>query len=190
MNKEEWLSLIEKKLDILTEDAKKEELKKLENTFEQLKEEEKNITSIEKIQKEIFLNRGINPQKIMTKKGWVYKHLEELFEGIHNIVESMSHNSKKENIKIIIDLLVLIFFICLIKIPFILIRNLGESVFTIVEIPYALEIWSLIIDIIYIIVAIMVFINIFTKWFKNLEIKKEINKKGKSLQGITLTKED
>ena len=113
-----------------------------------------------------------------------------MFEGIHNIVESMSHNSKKENIKIIIDLLVLIFFICLIKIPFILIRNLGESVFTIVEIPYALEIWSLIIDIIYIIVAIMVFINIFTKWLKNLEIKKEINKKGKSLQGITLTKKD
>jgi len=197
MNKEEFLKTLKDSIDILTEETKEQEVEKYRKEIEKQKEEGlteeqiiKSFKSIEEIQKEIYLSRGINPEKISQKKGSIYKKLEELFQVIHRIVEAMSKNNAKENIKIIIDIIVLLLLVCILKIPFILIRNLGEGVLNIFSIPWILEIWSLIIDIIYIIVAVMVFINVFTKWFKNLNTKKEVKIRGKSLEGISLTKEE
>lgn len=197
MNIEEFRKSLKDSIDILTEEEQEKEIEKyLEKIKEQeekgRKEEEiiKNFKDIEAIQKEIYLSHGINPEKVNHKKGKIYRRLEELFQVIHRIVEEMSSNSAKENMKIIIDILVLLLLICILKIPFILIRNLGESLLTIFNIPWILEMWSFLIDIIYIIIAVMVFINIFTKWFKNLKSKKEVKIKGKSLEGISLNKKE
>ena len=96
----------------------------------------------------------------------------------------MSKNSFQGNIKILFDLLILIIFICLIKIPFILVRNLGDSLLSYIDFPYISEIWGILIDLIYIVIAVIVFVNIFTKWFKNLKITNKI--KMKELESVTI----
>lgn len=185
MNKEQFLEELEKHLDILTTEAKEEELKKYQTMIlsgEQI--------DIEKIVKEIYLRRGINPEKVLKKDKFIYSKFEELFKIIHNVVEKMSENNLEENVKIILDLLVLIFLICLIKIPFILVRNLGDSLLEVINVPPLLTVWGLIIDIVYIIVAFIVFINIFSKWFKNIKTKKGKKIKGKALESISLEEEN
>lgn len=198
MIEEEWLRNLENSLEIFTEEQKEIEVdiqrKRLEEKIQSgLTEEEaiKSLGTIEEIQKEILKKHGINPEKIIKKNNFFYQKFEELFEAIHRVVDTMGKNNFKENVKIILDLLVLIFFICLIKIPFILIRNLGDSLLLSFELPsIILNIWSLIIDIIYIIVAIMIFMNIFTKWFKNLKGKNKKKIKGKSLEAVSLEEKD
>ncbi len=191
MKKEEFLNKLKTKLDIFTEKEQENILNNYQKLIENdnLSEEEsiKKLGSIEKIYEDILLNHGINPKRI--KKETISKKLEELFKIIQNIVEQMSKNNMKENAKIIMDLLVLLFLICIIKLPFIFIRNIGDTLLLPLEKPILLNIWSIVLDIIYIIVAVMVFINIFTKWFKLKKDNKteSLNKiKNQSLEAITL----
>ena len=191
MKKDEFEKNLRKRIEIFTEEEQKNIIKYYKDKIEtsNLLEEKaiEELGSIEQITNEIYLNHGIDPLKIKKKK--IRTKLEELFQLIHDIIEKMSHNTLKENSKIILDFFVLIFFICLIKLPFIFVRNMGEILINPLEIPIMNTIWGVLIDIIYIIVAIFVFINIFTKWFGSLKEKQEnklTNTKGKSLEAITL----
>ena len=191
MNQEEFIKKLRDRLEIFEENVIDEEvnyyLEQIEKQKDQNLEEEQIIASfgdLDTIQKNIFKKHGINPSKVLKKEGFIYKKFEELFQVIHRVVDGMSKNSFQENFKILFDLLILIVFICLLKIPFILVRNLGDSLFAYVSIPLISEIWGIIIDLVYIVVAVMVFVNIFTKWFKNLKLNKKI--KGKALDSISL----
>ena len=181
LNQEEFIKKLKDKLDILTPEALEEEIKIYESDIESKKtqnlaEEDiiKSFGSLESIEKRILKKHGINPEKVMKKESFIYKKFEELFQVIHRVVDIMSKNDFKENVKIIFDLLILIIFICLIKIPFILVQNLGHSLLSYIDIPYISDIWGLIVDLIYIIIAVIIFVNIFTKWFKNLKTTKQI----------------
>lgn len=191
LNQEEFIKKLKDKLDILTPEALEEEIKIYESDIESKKtqnlaEEDiiKSFGSLESIEKRILKKHGINPEKVMKKESFIYKKFEELFQVIHRVVDIMSKNDFKENVKIIFDLLILIIFICLIKIPFILVQNLGDSLLSYIDIPYISDIWGLIVDLIYIIIAVIIFVNIFTKWFKNLKTTKKL--KTKELESITL----
>lgn len=195
MNKDEFVSRLETSLDIFEDSVKKQEI---ENYLTRIEEREKNGESEEEIIKSfgtiteitetILKNHGINPQKLSKKNGLIYKQFEELFQVIHHVIDEMSKNDFQNNLKIILDLLILIAFICLIKIPFILVRNLGDSLITNLNITFMSGIWGLIVDIIYIIVALVVFMNIFNKYFKNIKAKKNNKIKGKELESINLEK--
>ena len=191
MNQEEFIKKLKDKLDILTPEALEEEIKIYESDIEakktqNLAEEDiiRSFGSLEGIEKRILRKHGINPEKVMKKESFIYKKFEELFQVIHRVVDIMSKNDFKENVKIIFDLLILIIFICLIKIPFILVQNSGDSLLSYIDIPYISDIWGLIVDLIYIIIAVFIFVNIFTKWFKNLKTTKKL--KTKELESITL----
>ena len=178
MNKEEFASRLETSLDIFEDSVKKQEI---ENYLKKIEEREKNGESEEEIIKSfgtiteitetILKSHGINPKKLSKKNGFIYKQFEELFQVIHHVIDEMSKNDFQNNLKIILDLLILIAFICLLKIPFILVRNLGDSLITNLNITFMSGIWGLIVDIIYIIVALVVFMNIFNKYFKNIKAK-------------------
>jgi len=199
MKKTEFILKLKTKIDMFTEEEQKKIInfynEQLENSGKTEEETIKEFGSLEQIQDNLLLSHGINPDKV--KKQGISKRTEELFQVIHQVVEVMSKNKMKENAKIVLDLLVLIFFICLIKIPFIFIRNIGESLLNPLEIPILITIWGILLDIIYIVIAVMVFINIFTKWFKNIKEKKSeevvaekkpvVNEiKGNSLESISL----
>lgn len=203
MTKEEYLNEIKRGLNILSQ----EEIAKTINNIEQrIEEKEKNGMSFAEIKKElpapkeyvekVLKEHGINIEQITKKKSFFIRKLEELFKIINRMVEVMSKNDFQSNMKIIFDLVLLLLFVCLIKIPFILIRYLGESLLQYLHFPIAMDIWGLAIDFVYIVIAIMVFINIFTKWFRDLKstnkikvptIKKEKQPKlGEELSAITL----
>ena len=195
MNKEEFASRLETSLDIFEDSVKKQEI---ENYLKKIEEREKNGESEEEIIKSfgtiteitetILKSHGINPKKLSKKNGFIYKQFEELFQVIHHVIDEMSKNDFQNNLKIILDLLILLAFICLLKIPFILVRNLGDSLITNLNITFMSGIWGLIVDIIYIIVALVVFMNIFNKYFKNIKAKKSNKIKGKELESINLEK--
>ena len=195
MNKEEFASHLETSLDIFEDSVKKQEI---ENYLKKIEEREKNGESEEEIIKSfgtiteitetILKSHGINPKKLSKKNSFIYKQFEELFQVIHHVIDEMSKNDFQNNLKIILDLLILIAFICLLKIPFILVRNLGDSLITNLNITFMSGIWGLIVDIIYIIVALVVFMNIFNKYFKNIKAKKSNKIKGKELESINLEK--
>lgn len=98
---------------------------------------------------------------------------EGLLEVVNHVIDVMSKNSAKANAKIIFDILVLIFLVCIIKIPFILVRDLGERLLAFLSIPFVLNLWHFVIEIAYVILAVVVFLNIFKRWFKNLKIQKK-----------------
>ena len=195
MNKEEFASRLETSLDIFEDSVKKQEI---ENYLKKIEEREKNGESEEEIIKSfgtiteitetILKSHGINPKKLSKKNSFIYKQFEELFQVIHHVIDEMSKNDFQNNLKIMLDLLILIAFICLLKIPFILVRNLGDSLITNLNITFMSGIWGLIVDIIYIIVALVVFMNIFNKYFKNIKAKKSNKIKGKELESINLEK--
>lgn len=195
MNKDEFVSRLETSLDIFEDSVKKQEI---ENYLTRIEEREKNGESEEEIIKSfgtiteitetILKSHGINPKKLSKKNGFIYRQFEELFQVIHHVIDEMSKNDFQNNLKIILDLLILIAFICLLKIPFILVRNLGDSLITNLNITFMSGIWGLIVDIIYIIVALVVFMNIFNKYFKNIKAKKSNKIKGKELESINLEK--
>ncbi len=205
--KEKLISNLRNSLTILTSEAKEEEIRKIENQINQkleggTSEEEaiKSLGEVDEIVKEIYFSHGIDASKITKRKGFFYGKLEELFESIHNVVDAMSKNTFQENVKIIVDLLVLIVIICAIKIPFLLIENIGDGILEVLGNNTVNSIWGLAIDFAYIIVAIMVFMNIFTKWFHNIKSKPQAKKEesskvempqkkieGKELESVSLT---
>ena len=191
LNKEMFVKKLKDKLDILEDSVQEEEINEYVKKIEEqeksdLKEEDiiKSFGSINEISRKILKKHGINPNKVLKKDRFLYKKFEELFEVIHKVVDVMSKNSLEENAKIILDILILIAFVCLLKIPFVAIRDLGDSLLSYTSIPVLYNLWGILIDIIYIIVAVFVFMNIFTKWFKNLKSTKKL--KVKSLDTVTL----
>lgn len=195
MNKTEFIKRLKDSLEIFDSHTIEKEVsyyqKEIERKIEEgLKEEDviKSFGEINEIQIQIYKEHGLNPDKISKKNTFFYKQFEELFQVIHHLIDEMGKNDFQNNMKIIFDLVLLFAFICIIKIPFILIRNLGDSLILYLDFPIVSDIWGILIDFIYIIVAVMVFMNIFSKYFKNLKSSKKKQIKEKELESINLEK--
>ena len=149
------------------------------------------------IAKDILKKYGVNSEVIFKKDNFVKKKVKDLVGAFNHLLDIMGKNDLKSNLKIIFDILLLLVFISLCKIPFIVVRNLGESLLSYINLSYIYDIWDLVIEFVYIIVAVMIFINVFPKWFKNLKpgkIKENVSKEvkepekmGNDLESIVLT---
>ena len=140
----------------------------------------------EDVAKEIYRKHGVAFSKVHKKHGFVYQKFEQLFQVIHRLVDVMSKNDLKSNAKIVLDILILIAFVAILKIPFIVVQNLGDSLLSYLAIPVISDIWSLLMDLIYIVVAVIVFINIFQKYFKNIQSDKKATLKTNGLESVSL----
>lgn len=188
------LKKLRDELDLFTNEKQNEFILDYQNLLKEktasglsLEEAVKMVGTPESYAKKILNQYGLKGKR---NKGFFYRKFEELFEVIHHVVDTMAKNSWQENLKIIFDLFILIVFIALLKIPFIAIENIGDGLFEVLNSPTVLTIWSFVIDVVYLIVALMAFMNIFTRWFKNLNSKKKKEMEGKELDAITLNKED
>ena len=151
------------------------------------------------IAKDILKKYGVNSEVIFKKDNFVKKKVKDLVGAFNHLLDIMGKNDLKSNLKIIFDILLLLVFISLCKIPFIVVRNLGESLLSYINLSFIYDIWDLVIEFVYIIVAVMIFINVFPKWFKNLKpsnnnskvVKQEVivetKKMGNDLESISLT---
>ena len=193
MNKEKLTTILNTRLDLFTAKVKEEEKKKIldlviDNEQKGMSETEaiKSLGNLDDVINNIYKNHGIDPKKVIKKKDFFYKKFTELFEVIHHVIDVSSKNDFQSNMKIIFDMVILLGFVCILKIPFILIRNLGDSLILYLNIPVISDIWGLLIDFIYINVAIMFFMNIFTKYFKNIKETKNTKLKKEELKSINL----
>lgn len=179
---------LRKRLDILTEEAFQEEIAVYESKLTNQKEEERvaSFGNLDDIAQSILKKRGIDEAKITHSK-FVYHQFEELFKTVHRVVDRMAQNEFKENVKIVIDLLILIAFICLLKVPFLFVQNVFDDLLLNFNQPILVEIIHFILDISYIILAVVFFMNIFTKWFQNRDEKKVNKIKGEALESISLS---
>lgn len=197
MNKKEFESSFLEHLDILIEDEKQKELRFYINKIEEqerlgMSEEEavKSLGDIESIISHVLSKRGIDFSKVYKKHGFIYSKFEQFFQVIRRLVDAMSKNDFKSNLKIIFDLLILFAFIAILKIPFIVVQNLGDTILGYFSIPVLADIWSLLIDLVYIVVAFIVFMHIFQKYFKNIKAEKKNALKGKGLESISLSDQE
>ncbi len=199
---DKYLEEIKSYLEILDKSAVEKEINNIKKVLEQnmsdgKKFEELNLVSAEEQAKIILKSYNINSEIVLNKSNFFKRKGKELISAFNHLLDIMSKNDFKANLKIIFDMLVLLIFISLVKIPFIAIRNIGESLLQNIDFPLAYDIWGFAIEMVYIIVAIMIFINVFPKWFRKLKpfnnkkVKKEVvveNKKiGNDLESISLT---
>ena len=145
-----------------------------------------NLGKPEDVAREIYQKHGVAFSKVHKKHGFIYHKFEQLFQVVHRLVDVMSKNDLKSNAKIVLDILILIAFVAILKIPFIVVQNLGDSLLSYLAIPVISDIWSLLMDLIYIVVAVIVFINIFQKYFKNIQSDKKATLKTNGLESVSL----
>ncbi len=200
---DKYLNEIRSYLTVLDQETVNKELENIKNV---ISERLNNGESFEKLNlinaKEqailILKSYNINPDVVVKKKKGLKNKFNEIIEAFNGLLNIMGNNDLKANLKIIFDIILLLIFVSLVKIPFIAIRNVGESLLQNINFPLGYDIWGFAIEAVYIIIAIMIIINVFPKWFKNLKpspkkqiVKKEVpietKKMGNDLESISLT---
>ncbi len=100
---------------------------------------------------------------------------ENFFKRFYNELIDLSSIFKngdgKKKVSILFDLLFLLFITCILKIPFIFVRDLGDNL---IEMFFdnnisILALWGLVLEIAYIFVALSFFFKTFDKWMKNMK---------------------
>ncbi len=134
------------------------------------------------------------------KPAFFKKKFKSFIDSLNKLLEIMKENDFNANLKIITDLLILLILLIFIKVPFILVRTLIDSLFAVIGFSLGYDIIEVVVEFLYLIVAVMMFINIFPKWFKGLksspkkgeekkkeEVVKEAKPIGKDLTSINLS---
>ena len=104
------------------------------------------------------------------KKENVFKRFYTKLVDLGGVLRKSDTQGK---IKILLDLLFLAVVTCLLKIPFILIRDLGDNAIeTFISEEHVFGLWGLVIEILYVICAVFFFIKTFIKWFDKLDSNK------------------
>ncbi len=97
------------------------------------------------------------------------------FSNIYNMLLKLANifknSDNKKRLKMFLDMLLLLIITCIFKIPFIFIRDIGDNCIRIFfnNNLNTLMLWGLIIELLYIIVALAFFLRTLRKWVDGLE---------------------
>lgn len=179
MNRNQYLQEFKNGLSLFEESYQQKKMleldEKITKEIEKGKSEEEALKSLGDVSLEVnkvFKEHHLNFNSSEKKNSFFSSKYDSIYQVINHVIDVMSKNSAKANGKILFDLLILILLVCIIKIPFILVRDLVESLLAFLSMPFIITLWHFIIEVIYIIIAITVFLNIFKRWFKNLKVGK------------------
>lgn len=164
MNKEDFLKELEKELSFLEKEKVIKEINVYDNKFKKSKKsDEEVIKSLGEID-DIVKNIKIKYEK--KSSSWVKSCIDTLQDLI--IIFKKSDNKKRG--KLIVDILFLLVITCVLKVPFIFIRNLGDNLLGIVfdSNIKILGIWGIIIELGYLFVALSFFMKTLQKWLANI----------------------
>ena len=200
MNKEEFLNKLRKKLDILED----KEIEDIISEYEGYIEEKvsRGLTEEEAVKELGDLNETVNDllaaYKVKQKDtNYIKKFINKISQGLDYILNELSNKSGKDILKFVIEIALIILIICIFKIPFLIVKDLGWNIFTSLSSPISnifYGIWSFIIELSYFIMAIVLFIKIIEKrYFKNFseKIVAEIDeeKEGKKEEKVKIKNE-
>lgn len=171
MNRNAFLKSLRKNLSFLEKEELESEVLLFINKIDSSKEPDekviKSFGSMDDIVKEVSKKHGLNYKTVGKKENWFKKFYNELVD----LSTILKNSDGKKRTKILLDLLLLIVVTCVLKIPFIFVRDLGDQlVETILNNDITiLAVWGFVIEILYVIVALSFFIKTFEKWFRNMK---------------------
>ena len=176
MNKEAFLKKLRKRLNVLEDSEIEDIVSEYEGYIDEkvslgLTEEEavKELGDFEEI-----VNDLLSAYKLKGNNEENY--FNNIFNKIGNFIDkfmdSLNDKSGRDIIRILIEIILILFLICILKIPIAMIRDLGADIFEELVRPIGYvfaSIWTFIIEISYLVVAIIVFIKMVQKrCFKEL----------------------
>ncbi len=177
MNKEEFLKKLRKRLEVLEDSEIEDILSEYEGFIEEkvskgLTEEQavKELGNFNEIVDDLLAAYKV--KRTSGEENIFNKVINKISDAIDLFMESLNNKSGKDIVKVLIEIILILFLICLLKIPFAMIRDLGSSIFFELTFPIGnifSGIWAFIIEISYIIVAVIFFIKTFEKrYFKDI----------------------
>lgn len=166
MNKEEFLNKLRKRLDVLEDKEIEDIISEYEGYIEEkvnrgLTEEEavKELGDFNEIVSDLLAAYKVKEQESNVLNRFINK----VSSGFDYLLNELSNKSGKDILKFVIEICLIIFLIMILKIPFLLIKDLGWHIFNGLASPIAdifYGIWSFIVEISYFIIAIILFIKI------------------------------
>ena len=177
MNQEEFLKKLRKRLEVLEDSEIEDILSEYEGFIEEkvskgLTEEQavKELGNFNEIVDDLLAAYKV--KRTSGEENIFNKVINKISDAIDLFMESLNNKSGKDIVKVLIEIILILFLICLLKIPFAMIRDLGSSIFFELTFPIGnifSSIWAFIIEISYIIVAVIFFIKTFEKrYFKDI----------------------
>lgn len=168
MNRKEFLNTLRKRLSFLKKEDLEKEVLFYINKIDSSKEDDKVVIesfgSMDKIAQDAAKKYKT---KIVKKEIFVKRFYHELVD----LSTVLKNSDSKERSKILLDLLLLIIITCILKIPFIFLRDIGDKIIEVFfnqSISF-LAIWGLLIELSYVVVALTYFVKTFEKWFTNIK---------------------
>lgn len=171
MNRKRFLRGLRKHLSFLEREELESVVLEYINRIDCSKKKDEEIIatfgSFKDIQREVAEKYSKDSKKVLKKENGI----QDFYKNLKNFGKIIKNSEGKKKGKIFFDLLLLILITCILKIPFLFLRDIGDRyIATFLDNNlHFLASWGLIIEIIYIIVAISFFIRTFQKWFKNLK---------------------
>ena len=111
------------------------------------------------------------PKKVEKKEPIKKGYFNDFFKSINDLIDYFYKKSSKDILKVVVELLLIVIFISLLKLPFILFRDLLLNFLDIFGFHgnslAAILVFRLV-DIVYIIFAVILFISLFKKRFKDI----------------------
>lgn len=183
MKKEEFLNKLRKKLSILEDKEIEDIISEYDGFIEEkvkrgITEEEavKELGDLEEIAQDLLGAYKVKPQETNTLKKFINK-VSYMFDVF---LKELETKDWKDILRMIIEIGLIIVLILVLKIPFLLLKDLGSSIFSELANPLSnifYGIWSFIIEVSFFLIAIILFIKIIERrYFKNFSasIVKEI----------------
>ena len=171
MNKEKYLKELERRLEFLTKEQRQNEIFRVSNELDNFKI----VNDISKEVEEIYKKYKIDINKKIKKANNKYLIiLDNVSTKISYFVNNMKKNTLKQNLIIIRDILIIFFTVSIYKILFLSVQNILFSVLGNAVPNIVMEILYFIIEISYVIFALLIFNKMFKKRFqKELGIENE-----------------
>lgn len=194
MKKEEFIKELREKLDILEENEIEDIIEEYSGYIDekiqngQTEEEAiKDFGDIDELTTELLKAYKINVNKSKNEKNFWTTIVDKFSDFMDNIILLLEEKSSKDIIKMIFEIAIIILGICLCKIPFHILDQIGYNVF----IPFhnalgegLYSIWNLIIECAYLIFALVLFAKIFEqRYLRNINttnVAKESQKEKKN----------
>ena len=169
--KEEVFEKIKRELYILDDKVINEELNILSNKYE--KSDGKLDIDYKNTIKEIYSKHGIDVNKLNSKRGFFYNEFKNIYLGLEEFLATFTGNDFKTNFFNVLDILIIVFIIILLKIPFEFVNSLLTPVITEINLDIANAL-VIILNILYAIVAIISFMILIKRSGKKASKRKRI----------------
>lgn len=187
MKKKQFLKKLEDNLELLEEKERNKIIKKYETKIEDDMADGKseseavsNLGDVETVIKETLKEYKINPNYETNKKKetkskrddigqGIAGFINSIIDGIDNFIAGIGENDSKKIMQIVLYVIVIMFGIWILRIPFWIIEEIGTHTFDIFDSPFDslfMGMWIFIINIIYLIIIITIIVAVVKRYNK------------------------